>query len=134
MRKSLFTTLSLKIFLVFLSIVSFFPKNVLAQIEIINSTLEAQIKGKTGLGDKDPVQVTASLVEGFLTVLGIIAIVLIIYGGFKWMTARGNEETVGEAKSLLGASFIGLAIILSSYGIALYIFSLIESSTGQGAV
>lgn len=133
MRKSFFTTLSAKATLLFLSVISLIPARVGA-IEIINSTLEAQIKGKTGLGDKDPVQVTASLVEGFLTILGIIAIVLIIYGGFKWMTARGNEETVGEAKSLLGASFIGLAIILSSYGIALYVFSLIESSTGQTAL
>ncbi len=59
-------------------------------------------------------------------VLGLVAVVffgLILYGGIIWMTARGKDEKVAEAKSILEAATIGLAVIGASYGIATFIIS-----------
>ena len=53
----------------------------------------------------------------FLSLLGTIAIVLIVYAGFLWMTAGGNEESLTKAKDLLLNAVIGLAIILTAYSI-----------------
>lgn len=64
----------------------------------------------------------AKIINGFLGILGTVAVVLIIYAGFKWMTAGGNEEEITKAKSLLTNAAIGLAIILLAYGIASFIF------------
>jgi Ni,Fe-hydrogenase I cytochrome b subunit len=102
-----------------------------AQAEIINSGLKSQIQTKTGLGDSNPVQIAATMIGYFLTILGILSVGIIIYGGFKWMTAGGNEESVKKARGTLTAATIGLVVILSSYSIALYVFSVIENSTGQ---
>ena len=98
-------------------------------IELINNALESSI-ASTGLGNTSPTTTAAQIINAFLGVLGIIALVLIIYAGFRWMTAAGNEERVNDAKKTLQAATIGLIIVLGSYGIALYVFSTIESATG----
>ncbi|MBP9732269.1 MAG: hypothetical protein KBD29_02305 [Candidatus Magasanikbacteria bacterium] len=58
-----------------------------------------------------------------LTFLGLIAVILILWGGFKWMTAGGNDENVEAAKKIIIAAVIGLAIILSAYAIANFFIS-----------
>jgi hypothetical protein len=70
------------------------------------------------LGNKDPRTMVAQIINVVLTLLGIIAVGIVLLGGFKWMTAGGNEDKVGEAKKLLGAGVIGLVIILAAWGIA----------------
>ena len=59
--------------------------------------------------------IIARLIRSFLGVLGIIAVSLVIYGGFIWMTAGGNAERVTKAKKLLANAAIGLLIILFSF-------------------
>ena len=51
-----------------------------------------------------------SVVTRGLIWLGI-ALVIIVYAGFLWMTSAGNEEKVGEAKKIITAGIIGLIII-----------------------
>ncbi|MFA6306505.1 MAG: pilin [Patescibacteria group bacterium] len=66
------------------------------------------------------------IVLGFL---GIITVVIILYAGFKWMTAGGNEENVATAKKMLINAVIGLVIILSAYALATFIISYIVGAT-----
>ncbi len=109
------------------------PKIALAH-HIINSSLQSSITDSTGLGNEDPTTTAAEIVSAFLGLLGIIALILIIYAGFKWMTSGGNEEKVTKARETLQAAIIGLLIILASYGIALFWFTILENATGQTAL
>ncbi|MCU0679467.1 MAG: pilin [Planctomycetes bacterium] len=52
-----------------------------------------------------------------LSLLGIIFLVLIIYSGFTWMTAGGDEAKVTKAKTTIQRAVIGLIIIAGSYAI-----------------
>ncbi|MFW5888708.1 MAG: hypothetical protein ACOCVY_03255, partial [Patescibacteria group bacterium] len=61
--------------------------------------------------------------------LGILAVVIILIGGFKWMTAAGNEDKVGEAKKIIVAGVIGLVIILASWGIATFVLEQLMGAT-----
>lgn len=54
----------------------------------------------------------ANLILGFV---GVIFLILIIAGGFIWMTAGGNEEKVTQGRKLLTESSIGFAIILAAF-------------------
>ncbi len=47
--------------------------------------------------------------------------ILVIYAGILWMTARGNEQQVERAKTLLVQSIIGLVIVFSAYAITRFI-------------
>ncbi len=80
------------------------------------------------LSSSDPRTVIARIINLALGFLGIIAVVIILLGGFKWMTAAGNEEKTEEAKKLLGAGVIGLVIILMSWAIAHYLISALNTT------
>lgn len=84
---------------------------------------------QAGLGEADLQQTAAGLIRVALGFLGIIAVVIVLLGGFKWMTASGNEEKVSEAKRLLISGVIGLAIIISAWAITQFVItSLLEAS------
>ena len=56
----------------------------------------------------------ASIVRYLFSFLGVIFVILIIYSGFLWMTASGDEEQITKAKDIMQSSVIGLVIILMS--------------------
>jgi hypothetical protein len=85
----------------------------------------------TGLGQGDIKGTTASIINVVLGVLGIIAVVIILAGGFKWMTAGGNEDKVGEAKKLITQGAIGLVIIFAAWGIASFVISQLTTATSN---
>jgi uncharacterized membrane protein YjgN (DUF898 family) len=91
------------------------------------------IYGKdTGLGSQDIRSTISRIINVALSLLGIVAVVIILIGGFEWMTAGGNEEKVGEAKKRILAGVIGLAIILSAYALAKFVlYKLYEATTGS---
>lgn len=75
----------------------------------------------------DTIAGVINIVLGFL---GVIAIGLIIYGGFLWMTSNGNSERIQRAKLLITSAVIGLAIVLSAYAITQFILSSLDEATG----
>lgn len=87
---------------------------------------------ETGLGNTDPRDMAINILNVLMTFLGLIAVIVILLGGFKWMTAGGNEDKVGEAKKLLAAGVVGLIIILASYGIATFVINQMIGVTNQG--
>ena len=88
------------------------------------------VEGNLGLGNKDPREMIASVINVALGFLGIIAVVIILLGGFKWMTAGGNEDKVAEARKLITAGIIGLIIILAAWGIAKFVINALYEKTG----
>jgi len=62
-----------------------------------------------------------SIIGTLLSFLGVIFMILVIYGGILWMTARGNEAQVDKAKNLLVNAIIGLIIVLAAYAITAFI-------------
>ena len=90
-----------------------------------------QVQGK--LGNQDLRETAANLINVLLGLLGLIAVVIVLAGGFKWMTSGGSEEKTGEAKKMIGAGVIGLAIILSAWAISLFVINQLSSATGGEA-
>ncbi|MDD5110602.1 MAG: pilin [Patescibacteria group bacterium] len=83
-----------------------------------------------GWGTQDlrtTIMLVINILMGFL---GIIAVLIVLYGGFKWMTAGGNEEQVGEAKKMIIAGVVGLAVIFMAYAIASFVVQQLSSATG----
>lgn len=92
------------------------------------------IEEPLGLPTTDIRTIIARIIRAALGLLGIVLVVIILYGGYLWMTAGGNEEQIGEAKRILKNAVIGLIIILMAYGIVLFVMRLlgIEGSGGSG--
>lgn len=78
-----------------------------------------------GYADIDPQNIVppiASLVALVISLIGVIFFILILYSGFQWMTASGNEEKVTSAKKRIVSASIGLIITLCAYLIAFTVF------------
>lgn len=82
-----------------------------------------------GFGRNDPRTIVANVVNILFGLLGVIAIVLIMYAGFIWMTAAGNDEKITTAKAILKNATIGLLIVLASFSLAIYILSRLMLAT-----
>lgn len=84
---------------------------------------------QTGLGYADPRVTIAQIIRSALGLLGILTTVIIMYAGFKWMTAGGNEDEVTSAKKILSSAVIGLAVIMSAFAISSFVIKSLYKST-----
>ncbi len=113
----------------FLVALLFVGDSVLAQTATDTFGLE-QVRQGTGLGSGDIRTIIANIIRVALTLLGIIALAIFLYGGYLYMTAAGSEDKVSQARKLMINGVIGIAIILSAYAITSFIISRLSSATG----
>jgi len=71
-------------------------------------------------------QIIGLVIQAGLALLGIIFLGLMIYGGYTWMMARGNEQEVEKAKNIIKNALIGLIVVLAAYAITKLIMSNIH--------
>ena len=73
-------------------------------------------------------EIIGAIIGTVLSFVGIIFLIMIIYGGFTWMISAGNEQKVYKAKKIIVNSIIGTVIIMSSYEITRFVFSALQST------
>ena len=56
-----------------------------------------------------------------LSLVGLIFLILMVYAGFLWMTARGDEGQVDKARKTIISSTIGLVIVVSAYALTVFV-------------
>jgi cysteine-rich repeat protein len=132
-----------KLFLIFsfaaILLAGFLATNQVVYAQTESNTITADdlglepIREELGLPETDIRVIAARIIRTALGFLGIVALVLILYGGFVWTTAGGNEENIQKAKKILMNAAIGLIIILSAYAIASFVIrALVGATTGGG--
>ena len=53
----------------------------------------------------------STIVDIFSWVIGVVAVIMVIYGGFKYVTAAGESSKVKSAKDTILYALIGLVIV-----------------------
>ncbi|MDP2789685.1 MAG: Ig-like domain-containing protein [bacterium] len=92
------------------------------------------VGGSLGLGNADLKQTIINILKWALGLLGLVAVMVMLYGGFLWLTSGGDEKKIEKAKRTLINGVIGLVIILVSWAIVLFIQRFITNATTSGAV
>ncbi len=73
------------------------------------------------------------VVSAILSIVGVLFTVLLVYAGYLWMTASGDDSKIEKAKSILTSSIIGLIILLMAYSITNFVVpKLLEGSIQEG--
>lgn len=70
-----------------------------------------------------------SIIQVALGFVGFVVFAYILYSGFLWMTAGGNEENVTKARTMLRNAIIGFIIVAAAYSIAYFVTSNIGAIT-----
>lgn len=82
-------------------------------------------KDKTGdesaYDDLFVAQTIGNIIGIVLSFVGVIFLLLIIYGGISWMFSAGNEQKVEKAKGIIINAVIGLVIVFAAYFITDFI-------------
>lgn len=99
---------------------------------VSDTGLDATARAAGIRGGADLPTIVGSLVGAALTFIGVLFMLLMIYGGFLWMNARGNDAQVEKAKNLITAAVIGMVIIGSGYAITQFVLSNVITATGTG--
>jgi len=125
MKKNIFKNLicfSVLVFLCFNIFVPFVNASIFDKVfENLNIfTAEAELPGGGGvdLGD-----IIISIINVILGLLGLMFVIMIIAGGFKYMTAGGNAENTKKATDIIRNAVIGIAIVLLSGAIMNFVFA-----------
>ena len=71
---------------------------------------------------KTPEALIGKVIKAVMGIVGSIALVMFIYGGFTWMMAGGNAQAVDKGKSILMWAAVGLIVIFSSYALVQFVF------------
>jgi hypothetical protein len=122
------TTVSLAVTVVFF-VVFFIVRNAGAQQAIPSDLGLNSLGNATALGRTNIFVIVGRIVQVFLGLLGMIFTILILYGGYLWMTSMGDPKKVAAAKSTIINAVVGLAIILSSMAIAQFVINLLQEAT-----
>lgn len=99
-----------------------------------NALIGVDIVSQAGFGTRvDPQLAETSLnktialvIKIALSFVGVILLVVIIYGGFLWLTAGGNDGQVETAKKWIFNGVIGIAIITAAYFITDFVVGSLE--------
>ncbi|MDO8668554.1 MAG: hypothetical protein Q7K35_05750 [bacterium] len=83
-------------------------------------------------GSGDLRVIIANVIRAVLGFLGILAVCIIIYAGFIWMTAGGEADRVERAKKILINGVIGLILVVASFAIVTFVLNSIIGVIGPG--
>ncbi len=87
------------------------------------------LRNPLGDGVVNPDVVIANVIKVFLGVVGVIALVYFIYGGFTMMISAGNAEKLKKGRDTLFWAIIGLAVIFGSYGLTEAVFQALSGQS-----
>jgi len=108
------------------------PQMTLAQSDYgLGATASDAFKGTTIQAQSEKASVATivgRVINVVLSFVGVVFLILIIYGGFIWMTAGGSEEKVGQAINIFTAAAYGLMIVIAAFLITRYIGTALINS------
>jgi cytochrome bd-type quinol oxidase subunit 2 len=88
----------------------------------LSNILKNKPSYNTDVSPDSLMQYLGIILNVFLGLLGTIFIFLMVYGGYTWMTASGDEKKVEKAQDTIRVAIIGLLVIAGSYAIWQFLF------------
>ena len=71
-----------------------------------------------------------NVVSTAVGVVGALALLIFVYGGFLWLTSGGEAAKIQAGKDAMKWAAVGLAVVFSSYAIVSFILSTLERQAG----
>ncbi|MBI4135874.1 hypothetical protein HY477_04035 [Candidatus Uhrbacteria bacterium] len=77
---------------------------------------------------REPEVIIGQIIQGVILVIGVVFGILVIYGGYLWMTARGNEDQAKKAMEILKTAVIGFILVVAAYSITNFVVDKVISA------
>ncbi|MBM5789886.1 hypothetical protein FJZ23_02245, partial [Candidatus Parcubacteria bacterium] len=93
-----------------------------------------QLGEASRLPQTDLITIIARLIRVFLSVLGILFVLLILYAGYLYMVSQGDPAKTEKARKIISQAVVGFIIIMASYGITTFVMNLLLKATGRQGI
>ncbi len=70
-----------------------------------------------------------TVVNVLLFIIGALAVIMLIYGGIRYVTSGGNQESVRAAKNTILYAVVGLVVSIFAYALVNWVFNSAQSGT-----
>ncbi|MEZ7821388.1 MAG: pilin [Patescibacteria group bacterium] len=90
----------------------------------------AAVGENIGLKGTSMPQIVGNIVKVILGLFGIVATVIIVTGGVKWMLSQGDTQKIDSAKKIMIAGAIGMVLIVSGYAITAFLINGLMKTVG----
>ncbi len=77
-------------------------------------------------------ELVGTVIKTLLSFVGVIFLVLMVYAGYLWMTAQGEESQIEKAQGIIRSSVIGMVILVGAYSITAFVVPKIVEKTVAG--
>lgn len=84
----------------------------------------------TGLSNTSLPMIIGNVVKLVLGLFGIVATVIVVYGGVKWMTSQGDTSKIDAAKKVMIAGGVGMLLIVSGYAVTSFLINGLMKTVG----
>ena len=83
----------------------------------------AKLANSGGGSNQNLPDIITTIINVMLFIAGALAVIMIIYGGIRYITAHGDEKQVKVAKDTIVYSVVGLIIAILAYALVTFIFN-----------
>lgn len=97
------------------------PDKTVRQGESVSALSECNVE-KTE-GEKSLMSNVSMLINVFASVMGFLAVGMIIYGGFMLLTAQGDPAKIKRGKDVVTYSIIGVILVMLAYAIVNFVMN-----------
>ncbi len=87
-----------------------------------------------GTAQGDLASVILNIINYVLAIVGVIALAYLIFGGFKYITAGGNEDSVDDAKAIIRNAIIGIIVIGVAAAAVNFVIRGVGGNVPSGAI
>jgi|GEM_PF-6171556 len=102
----------------------------MAQWTLENIGLNEAAKGIFRMDEKYGVpELVGSLLNILFTVLGLVFLGLMVYGGMLWLLSEGEEKKVSKARGFIFHSILGLILVLAAFAITTFVVQQLTQQT-----
>jgi len=87
-----------------------------------------------GTAQGDLASVILRIINYVLAIVGVVALAYLIYGGFRYITSGGNEDTIEEAKKIIINAVIGIVVIGVAAALVNFVVKAVGGAVPAGAI
>lgn len=90
-------------------------------------------KANVGLSTNSLESMIATIVKTGLTLVGALALAMLVYGGFLYITAAGDTKQIDKAKTVIIYAIIGIIVIGLAYSVVAFVIGAFGGGTSSGS-
>lgn len=96
-------------------------------------TVSKQTGQAAPTGDQLPI-VLGNYINIFISALGVVMLVYLLWGGYTWMMAQGEDKQVTRAKDMIKNAVIGMVIVSLAFSISGFVIERVASVVAPASV